>query len=306
MRAIHVNWTKPFFHRDRLRGHGFKVFRSYDSDSYFQPEYSILTTILSALWWKRINGSIKLYTDNVGAEYYRKIGILEIYDEVNTDVLENYNDVDPAYFWTSGKIRCLKEETDPFVFLDQDFIVRSKLPDLETPITIGHWEIPRGYYYFTKDQFEREIKHCEFPKNYNINALVPNTSFLAFNDLRIRDLYVSMHSDLVKTEGHEVPEWFWLLTDQGILGHAIRESQTKTGTITDRVYLSDSDHANIMGRRYGLSEPWYTFTSPKKDIVSWEHLWYMKAVFSDEPELRESTEHRYKEEIKSVFPEWKR
>jgi hypothetical protein len=306
MKAIHVNWTAPFFNRERLRGHGFKVFKSYDSKDYFQPEYSILTTLLSALHWKKNNGPIKLYTDSVGLQYYKEIGILGIYDEVNTDVLDNYKDIDPAYFWTSGKIRCLKEEKDPFVFLDQDFIVRNKIPDFKDALTIGHWEIPRGYYYFTKEQFEKEIIHCSFPENYDVNSLVPNTSFLAFNDMAIRDLYVHMHLSLVKNKGNYVPEWFWLLTDQGILGHAIRRSKTQVGTLTDRIYLSDSNHSDTSGRKYGLSEPWYSFNNPKPELVDWEHLWYLKAVFSDNPDLKKSTEDRYKNEIALNFPLWKR
>ena len=115
-----------------------------------------------------------------------------------------------------------------------------------------------------------------------------------------------MHSNLVKNNGAYVPERFWLLTDEGILAHAIRESRTRVGTITDRIYLSDSDHSDINGRAYGLSEPWYNFNSPKNDIVSWEHLWYMKAVFSENPSLKESTIKRYKDEINLNFPKWRR
>ena len=29
MKAIHVNWTKPFFEKDRLRGHGFEAIKKY-------------------------------------------------------------------------------------------------------------------------------------------------------------------------------------------------------------------------------------------------------------------------------------
>ena len=304
MKAIHVNWTAPFFNRERLRGHGFKIFKAQESTDYFQPEYSILTTILSALWWKKLNGPIKLYTDSVGADYYEKIGILELYDEIDTDTLNNYQEVDPAYFWTSGKIRCLAEESEPFVFLDQDFIVRSKLPKLIDPLTIGHWEIPRGYYYFTEEMFKSEITHCEFPNSYNTNALVPNTSFLAFNDMRIRDFYVKYHLKLVDNKGAHVPEWVWLFTDQGRLGHLIRQSRTQVGTLTDRVYLSDSDHADETGRKYGLSEPWYSVNNPLPDLVSWEHLWYLKAVFADDADFKKSTIDRYSNEIKKIFPEW--
>jgi hypothetical protein len=301
MKAIHVNWTAPFFHREKLRGHGFKVFRDYSKSEYFQPKYTVLATALSALWWKRENGNIKLYTDSIGAEYYEKIGLLDLYDEVDISTLESYREADPGIFWTSGKVRCLREEKDPFVFLDQDFIIRSKVPHFTEPIAIGHWEIPRGYYYFTREKFEKEITHCSFPENYDVNALVPNTSFLLFNDLRIRDLYVEMHRDLIDAGNSEVPEWFWLLTDQGILGHAIREMKAETATLTDRVYLSDSNHSDERGRRVGYSEPWFEFISAKPEKVSWEHLWYLKAVFHENEELRNKTEERLSIELKKFF-----
>ena len=74
MNAVHVNWTKPFFERHRLRGHGFKIQRDLAS-SYDQPDYQILYTILSILRWKQYNGPIKLYTDSVGLNFYSKFQI---------------------------------------------------------------------------------------------------------------------------------------------------------------------------------------------------------------------------------------
>ena len=50
----------------------------------------------------------------------------------------------------------------------------------------------------------------------------------------------------------------------------------------------------------------YSFNNPKPELVDWEHLWYLKAVFSDNPDLKKSTEDRYKNEIALNFPLWKR
>lgn len=310
MKAIHVNWTAPFFQKKRLRGHGFSVSRELqEEDEYLQARHQILVTVLSALWWKKLNGNIKLYTDNVGKKYYEKIGILEIYDEVDTETLESYTDVDPAHFWTSGKIHCLSKETSPFVFLDQDFIVRSKIDQSEFEkydLTIPHWEIPRGYYYFTEDQFKSEITHCEYPLNYSPNSLVPNTSFLYFNNLKIVEDYLKFHESLVCSSEIEVPEWFWLLTDQGILGHAIREGNYNVSSITSRVFLSDSDHSGPEMRKMGMAEPWYRFIGGNEiDKCAWEHLWYMKAVFSYDKALKEQYVKRYSDEICTIFPEFK-
>ena len=69
MKAIHVNWTKPYFHRNRLRGHGFELLKNIKSDTYDVPDSQILFTLLSISYWKRYNGPIKLYTDSIGAAF---------------------------------------------------------------------------------------------------------------------------------------------------------------------------------------------------------------------------------------------
>ena len=58
MDAIHINWAKPF--RNRFNA------------PYEVEDFEILTTILSALKWREKNGNIKMVTDSVGAQYYKK------------------------------------------------------------------------------------------------------------------------------------------------------------------------------------------------------------------------------------------
>lgn len=308
MKAIHVNWTKPYFERHRLRGHGFNITRNLNSIKYEIPNYQILYTILSILRWKQLNGPIKLYTDKEGLEYYKNIGIDILYDEIDTEFLDKIGDVDPAFFWTSGKIQSLENEITPFVFLDQDFIIRGKIPEnfYEKDLGIGHWEIPRGNYYFTKEKWNNEIKHIEFPNNYNCNAYSPNTSFLYFKDKKIVNEYVEYHKELIDIGDNEVPEWFWLATDQGILGHVIREGNYKTETLTDKVFLADSDYGNINTREIGLSEQWYLplNSNMTKDNLEWEHVWLAKVVYGMDEEILNRDCIRFYEEIWNVFPEY--
>ena len=74
-----------------------------------------------------------------------------------------------------------------FIFLDQDLIFRQKLPIwlFDNDLLITHWEIPRGDFYFDEERWKREIKGMEFPKNYQINDLMPNTSLLVFNNMKL-------------------------------------------------------------------------------------------------------------------------
>ena len=285
MKAIHVNWTKPFFNRDRLRGHGFESTKQLKSNTYDQLDHQILYTMLSAVYWKKYNGPIKLYTDSVGASFYQRFGLLDLYDEIDIKYLNNYSktDIDAAYFWTSGKIKCLANMTEPFVFLDQDMIIKEKLPDwsYDNDLTIAHWEIGRGYYYFTKEKFKKEITHIPWIENYNTDDWSPNTSFLQFNNRDIIKEYHEWHKKLVTTNGEEIPEWFWLLTDQGILGHIIRENDYKVNSLTQKISLSHHNIVNADQRYKGKAEKWYQLVQPNVDINGEEKEFYFEHVWLD-------------------------
>ena len=281
MIAIHVNWTKPFFEKHRLRGHGFETLKNLDSQVYTQLDYQILYTILSARYWRINNGEIKLYTDSIGASFYQRFGLLDLYDDIDIKFLNNYSksDVDPAYFWTSGKIKCLAHQSEPFVFLDQDMIIRERLPSWveEGDLTIAHWEIGRGYYYFDKEKFEKEITHMPWIKNYNTDDWSPNTSFLCINNMDLLKQYHTWHKKLVTTNGEHIPEWFWLLTDQGILGHIIRENDYTVNSLSNQVSLSHHNIINGDQRYKGKAEKWYTPLKPAiKKQVDFEHVWLDK------------------------------
>ena len=235
--------------------------------------------------------------------FYQQFYIPELYDEVDINFLNGYSktQVDPAYFWTSGKIKCLAHQTSPFVFLDQDMIIRSKLPDdvLKSEIAVTHWEIPRGYYYFNEKDWKSQIKHIDFPNNYNCLDWSPNTSFLLFNNLKIVKEYHDWHKKLVNTNGEEVPEWFWLLTDQGILGHVVREGDYSVNPLTDKIYLADSNYGNEETRYKGKCENWYYPMNPDytKEEISWEHVWIDKIHYSFIPDYKEKQTQRFFDEI---------
>jgi len=102
MNAFHANWTKPF----SLRNQGC---------SYFVEDYDLLTTILSALEWRKYNGGIKMITDSVGQEYYHRLGLAHIWDLGITayfDALDS-EAIFPLSFWQRGKYTLLRSSKSP-------------------------------------------------------------------------------------------------------------------------------------------------------------------------------------------------
>lgn len=303
MNGIHVNWTKPYFDKQRLRGEMFKTTRELTSQTYDQPDYQIFYTILSTFYWKFKNGPIKLYTDSIGMSFLQQFFITELYDEIDINFLNGYSKskVDSAQFWTSGKIKVLANQTKPFVFLDQDMIIRSEIPKYITnsDLTITHWEIPRGMYYFTEQDWKRELPNVPMIENYSENDLVPNTSFLVMNNMELLKKYTQWHKKLVEID-YEVPVWYWLLTDQGILGHTIRENDYKINTLTDKVFLASHNHGNSKTRYKGISDPWYYPTSDinlEKEKIEWEHVWIEKTHYGQLPKYKEEQTQRFFDEI---------
>tara|TARA_R110001592_G_scaffold173732_1_gene412457 strand:- start:7047 stop:7454 length:408 start_codon:yes stop_codon:yes gene_type:complete len=88
--------------------------------------------------------------------------------------------------------------------------------------------------------------------------------------------YHEWHKKLVTTNGENIPEWFWLLTDQGILGHIIRENDYHVNTLTQKISLSHHNNTNGINRYKGKAEKWYFPTQPSFQELPFEHVWLDK------------------------------
>lgn len=304
MKGVFVNWTKPFVERKRLRGHAFKMQRELFSDEYTTTDEEILFTILSVGYWKKYNGQTKLYTDKRGLTYYIKNNMLDLWDEIDVNTLENYDEVDAGQFWTSGKSYCIGVEKGPFCFMDLDFIVRERLPEwvFNSDVTIPYWEIPRGYYYPTKEQYS-EIKHWSPPSDFAYNMMIPNTSFLYINNNLVQSEYLRDHINAVDTED-EVPEWFWLVTDQGLFGQVLRRFNMNVQTLTDRVFIAD--HEGYEPKVGLCNGHYYPIEHDKtKDDLKWWHVWTRKVLYASDEDARVSDCKRFYQEIVQELPKYK-
>ena len=181
MNAFHSNWTKPL----SLRNKGM---------SYLIEDYDLLTTILSALEWRKHNGSIKMVTDSAGAEYYQKLGLAHIWDmgiTASLDVLDN-EAIFPLSFWAAGKIFALEQQSVPCVMIDTDFIVwKSLAADTKNEkLAVAHREDLSGEIYPEKAFFNMD-KSYQFPAEWDWTALPCNTALLYIADEQFKEYYTS-------------------------------------------------------------------------------------------------------------------
>lgn len=295
-KIIYVTWTKPYFNK-----HNFTGIKSYLKDGSQTPleykleDYEKLMQIYSFTSAKRHTGApIKMYTDTAGYEYYRKENMLQYFDEVDVDFLNSVNadhNIDPAKFWTSGKILSICNEKPPFLFLDTDFFLLNKVPDwvFEKDVTHAHWELLRAWLYVAEGRVKDEFK-LDIPE-FSETMLIPNTSFLFMNDndlvKSIQKRYRELHLQIVTKDYNYVPDELWLMTDQNILGYILRDRNANVGHAINKIYIQFAD--NLGGEAVGNTPRWTHFDNIERQLpeVSYHHVWFEKTYMHQNLEYKQ-------------------
>jgi hypothetical protein len=181
LNAFHIDWTKPFF-------------CGSPNCSYYKEDYELLTTILSALSWRKHNGSIKMVSDAVGTEYYRNLGLAHIWDSGIDPILDILIDdsINPLSFWAAGKIFALKEQNTPCVMIDTDFIVWKPLATAikNETLVVAHCEDINAEIYPDKNFFIMD-KNYQFPLEWDWKVLPCNTALMYIADEWFKEYYTS-------------------------------------------------------------------------------------------------------------------
>lgn len=302
MKAIFVNWTAPFFYKNEAQGYNrMKMFDLSDNE-YDIVDYELLIQKIAVLRAKKHIGKTKLYTDNVGYKFYEKKDMLALWDEIDITVLENFNkdypNVNPGRFWTTGKSIIMGIEPTPYLFLDLDFIVRSELPKwvFNYDVVPTQWEIQRGEFFV----FEWQVEEIGGIDDFVQNMMMPNTSFVLMNNEKLRDEYYKKHMDIITRTYEKIPEWLWLIADQGILGYAIRKLNCKVETIENRLYLSYPElPVNCEINKPGKGLFWVK--NPNRidhtENLIYEHIWFEKYFLKTNEKHRASRMIEFNKEI---------
>ena len=145
---------------------------------------------MSALLWRRFNGPIKLYTDDVGMGYLASKGLEYAWDSVDVDALNSIpKDIDQTEFWAGAKLFALQAESCPVAMVDTDLFVWkdvSRFCENRALVTLHREDlidcypppsglrIPEGYVF--EDWMDWDVKPC-------------NTAFAFFSDDSLKAFY---------------------------------------------------------------------------------------------------------------------
>ena len=88
----------------------------------------------SCFKYKDSGYDLKLYCKSENIEFLKENDIYNIYDEIDTDFLDNFTeplDIDETVFWSHRKLRCIEHEFSinekPFIYSDTDVICEKPL-----------------------------------------------------------------------------------------------------------------------------------------------------------------------------------
>lgn len=238
--ALHVNWTKP----SRVR---------FPNSPYAIEDFDILSTILSALLWRRFNGPIKLYTDNTGYAYYDMLGMTDLWDGgVDTAVLEAIPDDIPAdIFWAGAKLFAIQNQDIPFVMMDTDLMVWSDIR-----------ERMKGYdamAYHPESLNETgcyiDYNFLKKPKGYNPNpswdwTIDPyNTALTYYANKSFRNYYTLSAIGFMRGNTERPMEMVsqMVFAEQRVFAMCAKYQEIKVGTFLSSPYEDSPDFTHIWG-----------------------------------------------------------
>lgn len=249
MNAIHINWTRPFFARG--------------GTTYSIEDFELVTTILSALKWREKNGSIKMITDHIGADYYASNGMAELWDGGIETALEDIAD-NPNMFWAAGKLHSLGMQKAPIAVLDTDFIVWEEILFEELgALTVIHDEPLYPDVYPNVNAFRMKSGYRFDPSwDWRRNAL--NTAFFVIQDQGLLDYYVREALYFMEyAEPRDDPLRYMVFAEQRLLSMCAGKYGAQVSTFSN------------LERLFRNGDGWFT------------HIWGMKQQMRDIPLLRE-------------------
>ncbi len=262
MNAIHIASSAPAFAKGRT--------------ALAAEDFDLYCTALSALCWRKFNGKITMCCDSRYAEYYDKIGITDIWNDIKICVADDLEGIDPLMFWAGGKLLALREVKAPVVMIDTDFIVWKTLEFGDALIAAHREEISDGIY--PPLNFFRAGDHI-IP-DLSEEVLPLNTAFLYVPDNDFKEFYTCQAISFMKSAARcDDRLKYMVFAEQRLAAMCADYTGTPVRTLLDKGSL------------------FY----PQSDFT---HLWGAKQAMRDHPELRGEFLWKCRKRLLSEFPEY--
>ena len=266
MQAFVSNWTRPYAVRCPDR-------------PYQMTDFDLLTTVLSALVWRLENGSIRMITDDTGAQYYRFLGLTDLWDGgIFTYLNDIPSTIDPCTFWAAGKLYALAATPAPCVMLDTDFIVWHSLSEhWHRPLAVIHREALNPAIYPAPSAFVLAPSY-HFPTNWNWHEPACNTALTYFGNDTLRKTYVGQAMDFMQAARGRDGLIYMVFAEQRLLAMCAQACG-----VPIHAFSTEQD----------------LFQGNQRDFT---HIWGFKQAMQEQPVLHELFCQKCAARIRKDFP----
>lgn len=266
MQAFVSNWTRPYAVRCPDR-------------PYQMTDFDLLTTVLSALVWRRENGSIRMITDDTGAQYYCSLGLTDLWDGgIFTYLNDIPSTIDPCTFWAAGKLYALATTPAPCVMLDTDFIVWHSLSEhWHRPLAVIHREALNPAIYPAPSAFVLAPSY-HFPTNWNWHEPACNTALTYFGNDTLRKTYVGQAMDFMQAARGRDGLIYMVFAEQRLLAMCAQACG-----VPIHAFSTEQD----------------LFQGNQRDFT---HIWGFKQAMQEQPVLHELFCQKCAARIRKDFP----
>ena len=292
MIGIHAFWSQPTL--TGTQGHHLK-----GVDKFEMYDFELLHFILSALFYKQYNGHIHLYTDNTFATYLSDNKFLDIWDYVDIGKYTEFTNLNlnPKSNWTGFKTWLLSQIPAPFLLIDHDNIIYTKIPPVlfDIPVRFAHLESINPYYYPNKQ--DMDCGNFKFNDNWNWELDVANTCLLYFKDDKFKNEYSkkAMEFEINNSPNDKhLAEVQYLFADQRLLVMMLEDLNIEYGTFSNSKFTPIGDLPD-----------WTRIGSDKLlDKVGFDHTWGYKHHLIKNKQARKTYMKRHIEMVNNNFIEY--
>ena len=211
----------------------------------YEPAYFELVCLaLSALMWRRYNGSIKFYTDMEAYAWFASRNLLDIWDGgLDTGTLEAMPaSINQEIFWAASKLFALRAESAPVAMVDTDLIIWKPLGRLlRKPLTVLHREdliecyLP-SFYLKTRPGYQ-------FDPQWDWSVRPCNTAFAYFAEEDFKNRYVDKAVDFMADNTVYPMEMVsqMVFAEQRLLAMEAHKAGLRINAIIKDPYQEDND-----------------------------------------------------------------
>lgn len=225
------------------------VLENIRKDFSFYQQFNILNLIASTSLWRKYHPEdhTVLYCDMPTYILLNYLEVLDLWDDVNTDVLEQTSKIDKTVFWAGSKLEVLQTLEEPVTIVDNDWLPFQSMNEVrhKAGVVYSHDENGVDYYLADHEWYLTELKKTPIVKElFPTTQEATNVSFLAFNDVEMLKTYSNMSVQLMEewTEMQIKDNRLIIYAEQKLLKQLLNKHKVEHAPLIKEVWLCKNDN----------------------------------------------------------------